>query len=63
MPLAAALVIALAPAAPSDPWASLRWLASVDLRVLWASLAAAAVLAVWGLWLGWRGPRAGGPPT
>ena len=56
------LVVILAPrGSTSDPWASVRWLASIDLRVLWASLAAAAILGLWGLWIGWRGPRSEGP--
>ena len=50
-----ARVLAAAPEPP--PWASLRWLAGVDLRVLWAILAAALAFALLGVWTGWRAPR------
>ena len=42
----------LAPA--PDRWAELRWLASVDERVLWTTVAAALLLALWGAFVGWR---------
>ncbi|PRP91885.1 hypothetical protein ENSA5_52270 [Enhygromyxa salina] len=50
-----ALVTALAPEA--DRWADWRWLGTPDERVLWAILAAAALLALWGAWAGWRQER------
>ena len=50
-----ARVLAAPPEPP--PWASLRWLAGVDLRVLWAILALALALALLGVWTGWRAPR------
>ncbi|PRQ04443.1 hypothetical protein [Enhygromyxa salina] len=60
------LVIVLAQASVAEPepppvWESWRWLGTADERVLWATLAAAALLAAWGgwpacraLWLAWR---------
>jgi hypothetical protein len=55
------LVIVLAPAA-GDGWGRIQdqiqekwgWIATPDERVLWAILAAAALLAAWGAWVGWR---------
>ncbi|HLT37130.1 MAG TPA: hypothetical protein VK034_12630 [Enhygromyxa sp.] len=37
-----------------DRWAEFRWLASADPRVLWATLAAALLLLLWGAFVGWR---------
>jgi hypothetical protein len=45
-------MLALAPV--PDRWADLRWLASIDERVLWSTLAAALLLASWGAFVGWR---------
>ena len=42
----------LAPA--PDRWAELRWLATIDERVLWTTLAAALLMALWGAFVGWR---------
>ena len=54
---ALAIVTVLAPKQPSR-WDLLRkewgWLTTPDERVLWAMLGAAALLAVWGAWAGWR---------
>jgi len=47
-----ALVMLLAP--KQAPWAPLRALAGVDLRVLGASIAIAALLGLAGIWVGWR---------
>ena len=52
MPVRLVLVMLLAPKEP--PWATWRWLAGVDLRVLGAALALAAIFAAWGVWSGWR---------
>jgi LPXTG-motif cell wall-anchored protein len=41
-------------APPPDRWANWRWLATADERVLWATLAGAALLAVLGAWVGWK---------
>jgi hypothetical protein len=50
-------MLGLAPApdrwAPDD-WEKLRWLASLDERVLWATLAAALLMVLWGAFVGWR---------
>ena len=55
--LALALALALAPKQPSG-WDHVRkewgWLTTPDERVLWSMLAAVALLAVWGVWAGWR---------
>ncbi|MFO7567628.1 MAG: hypothetical protein R6X02_33600 [Enhygromyxa sp.] len=37
-----------------DRWAEFRWLASADERVLWATLAAALLMGLWGAFVGWR---------
>jgi hypothetical protein len=37
-----------------EDWAFWRWLATSDERILWSILAAAALLAVLGMWTGWR---------
>lgn len=67
MPLALALVlarlVAVAPRPQEPPWAPWRWLATVDLRVLGTTLAAALLLGLWGAWVGWRGPRASSDET
>lgn len=57
MPGSSTLALVLGAAPEQPPWASLRWLAGVDLRVLWAILAAALVLGLLGVWTGWRAPR------
>jgi hypothetical protein len=44
--------LALAPA--PDRWADLRWLASIDERVLWVTLAAALLMVFFGAVVGWR---------
>jgi hypothetical protein len=35
-------------------WADLRWIAGIDERVLWATLAAASIMGLWGALVGWR---------
>lgn len=47
-----ASVMLLAPSEP--PWASWRWIASVDTRVLGAALVLGVVLGALGLWTGLR---------
>ena len=37
-----------------EAWEELRWLASIDERVLWTTLAAALLMALWGAFVGWR---------
>jgi hypothetical protein len=37
-----------------DRFADYRWLAAIDERILWATLAAAVVLLMWGAFVGWR---------
>ena len=37
-----------------DPWAAYRWVATIDERVLWATLAAALLMGLWGAFVGWR---------
>jgi hypothetical protein len=37
-----------------ERWERLRWLASIDERVLWMTLAAALVMGLWGAFVGWR---------
>jgi hypothetical protein len=37
-----------------DRWPALRWLAGADERLLWAILAAAALVGMWGALLGRR---------
>jgi LPXTG-motif cell wall-anchored protein len=34
--------------------ADLRWIAGIDERVLWATLAAALIMGLWGAFVGWR---------
>lgn len=41
------------PDANPDVWASWRWLTTPDERVLWAMVAAAAAMLVWGGALAW----------
>lgn len=48
--------------ADPDLWAAWRWLATPDERVLGAIVAGAALLAVWGLWVGWRRGARGQEP-
>jgi hypothetical protein len=39
---------------PMRGLADLRWIAGIDERVLWATLAAALLMALWGAFIGWR---------
>jgi hypothetical protein len=48
------LGLAPAPNRGELPWAAYRWVATIDERVLWATLAAALLMVLWGAFVGWR---------